>query len=443
MKKIMLWTLIIFLAGITITGCAVSQGSLAPAASIGKTQSDFGQVAYIQKGNLWVKNMPNGIAKQLTTDGTASFPRWSVSGKWLLFQKKNQLWVTGSDGVNGRMVAEYINSFTWSSRDDVFYYTTEKDGILSAKPGIRESVVLFEPSQSQKFGRILNSPDGRYIAFEVYSDQPSNDRIPTGIYKIDINSSKVTCVFKGKPIDKNSLGTVGHLAGWSSDGNTIYLWIGPNSASLTADGVPFNAVDAKNGKMLLGNNPPGSLVHNNWFATSSNPNIAALITSEGGRETWTGKRLALIDLRNKNFKVISGQDQAVVSIAFSPSGDRLAYSAGLEEENMYNGDATGYADKSRKVIIQRHIWVTGTDGNGSKQLTTDKNYRDEYPIWIADGDYILFGRIDNRDRASLWMMSADGSNQIQIVSELSPFNVFGFYGYVEWDQWFNSYTYEN
>lgn len=102
MKKIMLWMLIIFWAVITVTGCAVSRDASSPAASMGKTQSDIGQVAYIQKGNLWVKNLPDGTAKQLTTDETASCPRWSVSGKWLLFQKKNQLWIISSDGTNSR-----------------------------------------------------------------------------------------------------------------------------------------------------------------------------------------------------------------------------------------------------------------------------------------------------------------------------------------------------
>lgn len=439
MKKIMLWILMIFLAGITATGCAVSQGVPTPAAPVGKakqTHPVLGQVAYIQKGNLWVKNLPDGTAKQLTTDGVASCPRWSVTGKWLLFQKKNQLWIAGSDSANGRMVAENINSFTWSSTEDVFYFSTDKNGLLSARPEIRESVVLFKPSQGQTFGRILNSPDGRYIAFEIFFNQPSNNHVPEGIYKIDSTNSKVTTVFKNQPIAQNSLGTEGYLAGWSSDGKVLYLWVGTHSASLTADGASFTAVDANTGKNLL-DNPAGSLVHKNWFDSSQNPNIAALITAEGGRETWTGKRLAVINLHTKNFKEISRQDQSVVSLDFSPSGDRLAFSARPEEKNMYSGDTTNTADKSRKVMMQRHIWVMSAEGGSLKQLTSDQNYRDEYPVWITNGDKILFARVDAQDKASLWVINADGSNLVQVVSELSPFDWFGFYGYVEWDQWFD------
>lgn len=285
----------------------------------------------------------------------------------------------------------------------------------------------------------VNSPDGRYIVFEIFTLRPSNNRIPEGVFKLDTTNNKVTTIlFKNQPIEQNNLGTVGYLAGWSSDGKVLYLWVGTHSGSITADGASFIAVDANTGKNLLENIPLGSLVHKNWFTPSLDPNIAALITAEGGRETWMGKHLSVLNLQTKSVKVISGHDQSVVSLAFSPAGDRLVYSAGPEENNIYNGKPNDYANKSRNLMMQRHIWVTGTEGSELKQLTTDKNYRDEYPIWIADGDYILFGRIDDHDRASLWMMDADGSNQTQIVGELSPFDAFGFYGYAEWDQWFDS-----
>lgn len=145
----------------------------------------------------------------------------------------------------------------------------------------------------------------------------------------------------------------------------------------------------------------------------------------------------MLNLKTKKLKVVSAKGQAVASLAFSPSGETLAYSAGPEEKEMYNNDTKDYSSKSRKVMLQRHIWAADIDGGPLKQLTTDNNYRDEYPVWSAKGDYILFGRIENQDKASLWLMGADGSNPRQVVAELSPFDWFGFYGYVEWDQIFD------
>lgn len=426
MKKGLYFLILIF-CSIWLIGCSNSE------------QANIGKVAYIQQGNLWIKSLPDGSAKQFTTDGLASIPRWSVSGKWLLFQKKNQLWVTGSDGRNCRMVADSINAFAWSSTDDVFYYGSEKGGLVSVRPDTMATTMLIKPAPGEIYGRIVNSPDGRYIAFErfyeVFNGTPAPTWIAEGVLKLDIANGKVTSLYKAQPPDQKSIGTVGYVAGWSSDGKIVYIWIGPHSGSLIADAASLTAIDVDTGKNLLADNQKtGSLVHHNWFNTSPvDPNLAALITG-GGRETWTNKRLAVINLQTQNVKVVSGPGQAVVSLAFSPSGDSLVYSAGPEEKNMYNGDTTDYAGKSRKVMMQRHLWVVKTDGGPVKQLTGDNSYRDEYPLWSAKGDYILFGRIDNRDKASLWLMGADGSNPVQVVAEISPFDWFGFYGYMEWNQ---------
>ena len=42
------------------------------------------------------------------------------------------------------------------------------------------------------------------------------------------------------------------------------------------------------------------------------------------------------------------------------------------------------------------------DGTEAHRLTTDARYRDESPHWTSDGRYILFLRMDNQNRTSLW-----------------------------------------
>ena len=172
-----------------------------------------------------------------------------------------------------------------------------------------------------------------------------------------------------------------------------------------------------------------------WFAAGPDRNLVAL-TVGTGRETWANKQLALINQQTKDTDVVSAQGQTVSSFAFSPSGNRLVYSAGPEEKDMYNGDGN-YEAKSRGVMLKRHIWGVNVDGSSLKQLTNDSRYRDEYPVWDAKGDKILFVRVDKDDKASLWQMEADGSNPKPVIDKLSPADWFGFYGYVEWDQWFD------
>lgn len=48
--------------------------------------SQMGVVAYIQGGNLWVKELADGQAERLTTDEGITSPRWSPSGHWLAYK---------------------------------------------------------------------------------------------------------------------------------------------------------------------------------------------------------------------------------------------------------------------------------------------------------------------------------------------------------------------
>jgi len=45
---------------------------------------DLGKLAYIRNGDLRVMTLPDGKPVRLTTEGQASYPRWSPSGGWLL-----------------------------------------------------------------------------------------------------------------------------------------------------------------------------------------------------------------------------------------------------------------------------------------------------------------------------------------------------------------------
>ena len=61
-------------------------------------EKDLASVAYIQGGNLWVKKLPEGEAKQPITSGKITNPRWSPSGQWLAYLKGGQLGVLQCPG---------------------------------------------------------------------------------------------------------------------------------------------------------------------------------------------------------------------------------------------------------------------------------------------------------------------------------------------------------
>ena len=62
-------------------------------------------------------------------------------------------------------------------------------------------------------------------------------------------------------------------------------------------------------------------------------------------------------------------------------------------------------------------------------------------MWSADGRYILFCRIDLRDRKSAWLMDASGSAPVQtadLYTDPGALGVdgtwFGYYGHMDWSK---------
>jgi hypothetical protein len=94
-------------------------------------------------------------------------------------------------------------------------------------------------------------------------------------------------------------------------------------------------------------------------------------------------------------------------------------------------------------MMERRIWVANTQGESQlQQLTDDPAYRDERPLWSADGSRLLFARLDAEGRASLWLIPAAGGESRRVVDELTPLpgpasGWFGYYGHVDWDQLFD------
>ena len=436
-SKIMVLVWGLLLTGSLISGCGSKpDGPPALPEKPVNARLDLGGLAYVKGGNLWVKELPDGTAKQLTIDGDVTTPRWSPSGEWLLFQKKDQLWLTGPDGSEQRMVDGQVYESAWSAREDVIFYASEKSGLASTRPDSGESRVLIKPAPGTTYGRLVNSPDGRYIAFEMFRQPDPMTIKPQGVWKLDTDSGEVKPVYKARPYTQNAMGTMPHLAGWSSDGKVIYLWVGPQSGSTTADGIPFTAVAADTGKpVLVGKAQPDALVYKTWFAAAPDPNRAAVITG-GGREAWTAKKLSVVDLRNNKITAVSGKDQAVSSYAISPDGSALAYSANPDQ--VAQGSSDDYSANAQRIMMQRKLWVVKPDGGSPRQLTNDNNYQDEYPVWTGQGDYILFARFDKEDKTSLWMMGADGSNPKLVAEDIAPGSEwFGFYGYLDWSQAFD------
>ena len=153
------------------------------------------------------------------------------------------------------------------------------------------------------------------------------------------------------------------------------------------------------------------------------------ITDGPGRETWTGKRIAVVNAQAGQPTDLSPADSASFAPAWSPNGSQIAF---VSEPDK--GAATAGADQSL-LTADRRIWVMAWDGSDQRQLTSDQTYRDARPLWSADGSQVLFARLDAALNASLWLVASDGGTPRRVVDVVGALaaGVQDHLGLVSWD----------
>jgi len=422
-----------------------------------------GQVAYVQGGDIWIKALPDGKPQRLTTDGRNREPRWSSSGEWLAFRKDKQLtveqdvpcdipkprgtctdrvpvlekqvWLMEATGSGAHPLNQglSVNAFAWSPVSDRLAYTTAI-GELSTINAVGTDPITLVPQASpdggnlERSGRFAWSPDGIWIAYEWWSQPSDQPSAYQGLWKVSADGKERVELYNSGLPKKGEV----VLAGWSSLGKSLLFWQSEVPLASLTDGTAFYAVPVE--KSPSKNNVPtrldseAVLTFADFVAPAPSGTIwggrdAIALAAGGGRSTWKNKRLEL------GSQPITPQHLAVVSPTWSPKGTHLAFAA------MPDWAGSGISEPAQPESMQRRIWVTNVVGEPqTRRLTDAAGYRDERPLWSADGDYILFARMDTKGRVSLWIILVDHGSPQQVVDELTPApDAQGFYGHMDWD----------
>jgi len=428
---------------------------------------NLGYLAYVQGGDIWIKALPTGTPQRLTTDGHNTSPRWSPSGQWLAFRKERQVmveqeceiprlrpqvcvesvpvlqkqvWVVEAESNSAHSLSQgtSIDAFAWSPADDRLAYSTAKGGLSTADADGADVVTLVSPTtgddnSSGRLGRFAWNSDGTLIAYEWRVQSPTQTLTYQGLWQVSVGGRE-----RGE-LYASSLPQKGEaiLAGWSPQGRRVLFWQSESLLASRTDGAPLYSVSA--GKAQSNTNAPAQLEieevmlsYSDFIApaprgiSSEMRDTVALVVGSN-RGTWRNKRIELAG------RAISPKSLAAIAPAWSPNGARLAFVAAPDRADL------GSEEAIRVGLMQRRIWVTDVTGEIEPQRLTDGTaYREERPLWSADGSHLLFARMDAKGRASLWLMAVDGGAPRQVVDELTPApDPVDSYGHIDWETLFD------
>lgn len=221
-------------------------------------EANTGMLAYIKNGNIYIKDLPNGQVKQLTTDGKNYNPSFSPSGQWIACYKNkkiNLIQISSGETREINTNNEVIKSI-WSPVSDTIAYRTWSGGLFVASSPEwyeHELVPNIDGREGTAVIAMAWSPDGEWIAYSQnkrIKKEPSPE-IYSSLCKIRKDGSEKTelCgtnLLLGKVPILPEKYYASIVATWSIDGKYILFW-SELTASLLADGTSLMAISANGG----------------------------------------------------------------------------------------------------------------------------------------------------------------------------------------------------
>lgn len=403
-----------FLLGATATLAALSQEPR-------KSTRQFGSLAWIQNGALWIRRLPDGSPRALAAGNRLNSPKFSPSGRWILFQESAGeaplLRLVSADGAQSK---SWTNEGRWLPGRDTL--------LLDDKSVLGESNDWSAPLKTftDPVGTI--SPDGARHVWTV-SDE-TGTRLLAGPLDGRSDPQLVAETKEGGfQILSYVLGGSRFLY-WMTDEEGADVWSYGMDLYMGGGAAPF-----KIGLSTLPDN-------DEWQMASLSPAANVLAVATGDDHIMTnGHRLVLATLTADAAATIRPVTKPQVTVrdpAWSPDGQTLAWVQGPDSEVIGDqlfdsGRAKVWSDVWDYCARRRRIWSAGNEGMGPPfQLTNESGFSDEMPIWSRDGKSILFVRYGQQDERSIWLMRADGSDAAEVAPLSKPADVLPLASLFDW-----------
>lgn len=296
--------------------------------------------------------------------------------------------------------AVYGNNLIFSkTQGGIFLYDMSKNKVIS----------LIEKSKYYYDELTINS-QGLLFAKKYLIQEYS----PVGIIQYDLNKKIESLIIDYIPITKDDIGMDPSIAKLSTNGELLYIWCEPNSASQRMDGVPLCVYDVKTKEFKTFNQIKMLVYPDNLAIHPTNDDLIAVING-----TWRmmneNKQLQLFNPMNEQIENITKPGIVAMSPSFSQDGTRLYYSAGIEVKDQYTTFVPG----------SNQIYVYDLNTKKTEKLTNDLTGFDFYPQEI-ENEELLFLRFDKDHQLSLVRRENKGEESIILTNLLTTnFEVYG------------------
>jgi Tol biopolymer transport system component/DNA-binding CsgD family transcriptional regulator len=447
-----------FAAGAVIAAAAAGLAILAfGVLSMSHREADLGRIAYIHDGDVWVRDLPDGEPRQLTTGGYKSSPQWSGDGEWLSFRGSE---VSSGGGIglmrrDGSDVHATIGATpggaAWSPVSDLIAYTDDHSSLVVQKADGSTFRVLAASDDDERIymSQPTWSPDGSMIAY-VRDDGSVYPRTLCCDDDISLWVVRPDGTGKREIYNLGDLTRWGRVSlvpiGWSEDGSTVHFTI--TSGDLRRQGAAvlwsvsvFDGSVIRSDIPVVAGNPVNGGQPDDY--QSAGPSGRLALVAGSSDEGWTDKRIVLVSTHG-DVSALTGKDVVAISPAWSPDGRTLAYVAQPDMGTVEDDPDVG--------LEQRRIWLWGPD-TGPRRLTDGPGQPEELPQWTRDGKKIIYlspsAERSSRTPSTAFMFDLDEGVSTPLASidyyidslnggDIPPFsNPIEFFGHNNWDAVFD------
>lgn len=306
----------------------------------------------------------------------------SGPGVDLVYERGNELWSLALATRDARRVAEGLQGSgtfdmgdPWALAPDGRYLAlvrnAEGQAALSfvALPGGRPQVVARYPG---RIDALYWSHDAAQVAFVINRrDERTGDLLEASLRLYNVARQREVTLYQETFTDPSTVRQEMWLEGWVPGNGALYV---AQAMDRTDDPGTLYALDAASGQFRL-----ISSDYSLKGGQAVSPAVSRVLLR--GRSTGRTSPLyvarAAPDGTLSDIALLSPEDWIVGAVAWRPDGQEVVAER-LEAEA--HGTFAG------------HLWLLAPGGSEPRQLTTDPSFREEQPVWTADGRQIIFGR---------------------------------------------------